>query len=102
MGLVLAHQSLANLERINPAYKKQVFENCSTKIIMSHNDPDSAKYIAQAIGEYYHQAVTHTDSESAETFSLDMRQGKAVSTREEKRFIVEPMSIMSLTVGEGY
>jgi type IV secretory pathway TraG/TraD family ATPase VirD4 len=102
MGLVLAHQSLANLERINPAYKKQVFENCSTKIIMSHNDPDSAKYIAQAIGEYYHKASTHTDSQTSEVLGLNAQQGKAVSVREEKRFIVEPTWILNLSIGESF
>ncbi len=102
MGLVLAHQSLANLERINPAYKKQVFENCSTKIIMSHNDPDSAKYISQAIGEYYHKATTHTDSQTSEVLGLNAHQGKAVSIREEKRFIVEPTLILNLNVGESF
>lgn len=68
IGITLAHQSLGNLEKthLSRSFRKEVFDNCATKFILSIVDVETQKYFKEVIGEaeVLRRSVTEADSRS--------------------------------------
>ncbi|MCB0384634.1 MAG: DUF853 family protein, partial [Bdellovibrionales bacterium] len=46
MGIMVAHQSRGDLERVSPTFCDQLERNCNTKLIFGTDSPDDAEYFA--------------------------------------------------------
>ena len=50
IGIVFSHQSLGDLERVSPEFKKIILDNTNNKVVLRMNDPESADYFSNLIG----------------------------------------------------
>ncbi|WP_158244687.1 TraM recognition domain-containing protein, partial [Pseudomonas sp. MPBD4-3] len=64
IGVVFAHQSLGDLEKVSPDFKQIVLTNTNIKIIMRSNDPDSAEHFAKTIGTVSGEKTTERRKKS--------------------------------------
>jgi hypothetical protein len=81
IGILIGFQSLGDLERRGEPFKKDVIQNCATKIFFNLPEPQSADYVAKLIGTFADTAVSAQsfDSEGnikGKTEKLDMRTFK--------------------------
>lgn len=94
MGILMATQSLGDLEIENKKFLCQVIDNTSIKIIFKLNDPNSAEYIANMIGTKMGEKETY-QTENDGDFS-----GNG-SFREVEEYIYHPNFIKTLPTGHG-
>jgi conjugal transfer pilus assembly protein TraD len=92
---LIATQSLADIDVVDPALRRQIIENCNTVIIQRQNEADDAEALANAIGtENTYQLTFQTDANSISGYT-----GMG-SARNVKEFIVHPDEIKRLRTGE--
>ncbi len=89
---LIATQSLADLDNIDTALKRQVIQNCNTLIIQRQNDSVDAEELARIIGTEEKWMTTHQFNDAGGT-----NQG---SLRLVKEFIIHPDKIKRLQVGQ--
>jgi len=90
--VVMATQSLADLDRIDSTLRRQVVANVNTVIIQRQNDAQDAEVLAATIGTQDTILVTQQLKNDIET--------ELGSAREVKEFLVHPDSIKRLKTGE--
>lgn len=81
IGILIGFQSLGDLERRGEPFKKDVVQNCATKIFFNLPEPNSADYVAKLIGTFADRVVSAQsyDSEGnvkGQTEKLDLRTFK--------------------------
>lgn len=81
IGILIGFQSLGDLERRGEPFKKDVVQNCATKIFFNLPEPNSADYVAKLIGTFADRTVSAQsyDSEGnvkGQTEKLDLRTFK--------------------------
>ena len=89
---LIATQSLADLDIVDIALKKQIIQNCNTLIIQRQNDAEDAEELAKVIGTEESWMMTHQVSNSGGT--------GLGSIRFVKEFIIHPDQIKRLEVGQ--
>ncbi|MBY0383846.1 type IV secretory system conjugative DNA transfer family protein, partial [bacterium] len=97
IGVVVAHQEIADLSRVSPEFAKRLMNSTSTLFAFLQKLPDSSELIAGVAGTRKTREVT----EQAETDWLfgDRKTGMK-SIKEVDEFEIHPNVIRSLKVGE--
>jgi type IV secretory pathway TraG/TraD family ATPase VirD4 len=89
---LIATQSLADLDIVDVALKKQIIQNCNTIIIQRQNDSEDAEELAKIIGTEQTWMLTH---------QFDHKGGTGLgSIRYVKEFIIHPDTIKRLQIGQ--
>ena len=86
IGVVFAHQSLGDLDKISPEFKQIVLTNTNIKVIMRSNDPVSAELFSKIIGTKTVERTT--ERRSREIFGE--RDTGEQSVREVEEYIIHP------------
>lgn len=89
---LIATQSLADLDIVDIALKKQIIQNCNTLIIQRQNDSEDAEELAKIIGTEDTWMMTHQINNTGGT--------GLGSLRFIKEFIIHPDVIKRLKVGQ--
>lgn len=98
VGVVFAHQSLGDLEKVSPDFKQIVLTNTNIKIVMRSNDPDSAEHFAKTIGTVSSEKTT----ERRRSALLGQENTGDQSIREVEEYVFHPNVFKSeLGLGEG-
>ena len=96
---VLGLQNLADVEEIyGMTGLRSIYCTCNTKVIMKTDDPRTASYISEAMGE---QEVIETN-ESLSMGSHHMRDGVNMGTQRRLKPVVSKTEIMDLKTLEAY
>ena len=98
IGVVFAHQSIGDLEKVSPEFRKISMTNTNLKVIMRSNDPDSAEYFAKMIGT---QTTEKTTERRRKGLFKPENTGDQ-SVRETEEYLIHPNYFKSgLGRGEG-
>jgi len=98
VGVVFAHQSLGDLEKVSSDFKQIVLTNTNIKIIMRSNDPESAEHFAKTIGTITTEKTTERRKHSL----LGKEDTGDQSVRDVEEYVVHPNLFKSeLKRGEG-
>lgn len=95
-GIVIAHQSRADLTAVSPEFQKRIEANANTKIIGSMEDPQDREYYAKILGT----KTTHKETIQVQEDWFGSHATGMKSIREVEEFIVHPNHIASLERGE--
>lgn len=97
IGVVVAHQEIADLSRISPEFARRLMNSTSTLFAFLQKLPDSSELIAGVAGTRKTREVT----EQAETdWLFGERKTGMKSIKEVDEFVIHPNVIRSLNVGE--
>ncbi len=96
LAILIAHQSLGDLEKQGNHFLKQVLENCNIKIIMRQDDPTSVETYSKISGTV--KSIKDTYQTKEGIFHKDVT-GMG-STREVEEFRIKPNLIRELARGE--
>ncbi|MBY0384576.1 TraM recognition domain-containing protein [bacterium] len=97
IGVVVAHQEVADLSRLSPEFAKRLMNSTSTLFAFLQKLPDSSELIAGVSGTRKTREVT----EQAETdWLFGERKTGMKSIKEVDEFVIHPNVIRSLKVGE--
>ena len=97
IGVVVAHQEIADLSRISPEFAQRLMNSTSTLFAFLQKLPDSSELIAGVAGTRKTREVT----EQAETdWLFGERKTGMKSIKEVDEFVIHPNVIRSLNVGE--
>ncbi len=95
VNFFLAHQSFADLTRISTDFAQQVSINTRTKIMLTQDDSEMAKFYSELLG---------TDEVQTETHSYDTSQlittSSGMTVKDEHKFRVNPNKLKELKEGE--
>lgn len=98
IALHLSHQSLGDLEQINPHFFKIVNVNTNMKCFLGLNDPDTADYFAKHIGTK--KTTKHTERGRSGFFGNIDRTGE-MSLRDVEEYKISPNRLRNYTQGQG-
>ncbi len=97
IGVVVAHQEIADLSRLSPEFARRLMNSTSTLFAFLQKLPDSSELIAGVAGTKKTREVT----EQAETdWLFGERKTGMKSIKEVDEFVIHPNVIRSLNVGE--
>lgn len=97
IGVVVAHQEIADLSRLSPEFAQRLMNSTSTLFSFLQKLPDSSELIAGVAGTRKTREVT----EQAETdWLFGERKTGMKSIKEVDEFVIHPNVIRSLNVGE--
>lgn len=96
--LILATQSVGDLEQYSGEMRKQIIDSITNKIVMRMSDPESIEYCSKMFGTT--AALERTTAMQSDIFG-ESSTGR-FSEREVEKFVVHPKNIRSLDVGLGY
>jgi type IV secretory pathway TraG/TraD family ATPase VirD4 len=98
VGVVFAHQSLGDLEKVGPDFKQIVLTNTNIKVIMRSNDPESAEHFSKTIGTVSSEKTTERRTKAL----LGHEDTGEQSVRNVEEYIFHPNVFKSeLGLGEG-
>lgn len=102
IGLLLAHQSLGNLQRDNlsKSFKDEIVDNCYTKFFLSLQD-ETAEWASRQLGTRLIVKKSLTIGSAAERTDTKARETRTMTFKEELEPYVQP-SDFNLEVGYGY
>lgn len=96
LAILIAHQSLGDLEKAGDHFLKQVLENCNIKIIMRQDDPASIETYSRISGT----VTAFKDTYQTEESLLDKNLTGLGTVREVEEFRIKPNMIRELGRGE--
>lgn len=96
IGITISHQSMGDLEKVGPFFKKQITENTNNKIVLRVNDEETVEYFANMAGTRVTSRMTYQVEENF----LHTRKTGAASRRDVEEFIVHPNVYRNLGIGE--
>lgn len=96
LAILIAHQSLGDLEKAGSHFVKQVIENCNIKIIMRQDDPESIETYSRISGT----VKSFKDTYQTEEGLLEKGLTGQGTTREVEEFRIKPNTIRELGRGE--
>lgn len=86
VGIVFAHQSLADLQKVSEEFKNAIIENTNNKIILNVNDPESAEFFAKYTGTKTEEKTTERRTQGVIGHTDTGEQ----SVRDVEAFVVHP------------
>ena len=95
VGIVIAHQSRADLAAISPEFLKRVEANANTKIVGSLEDADDREYYAKILGT----RTTKKETVQVEDGFFGSTPTGVKSVREVEEFIIHPNELAELSRG---
>lgn len=96
MSVVVAHQEICDLQRINPEFAGRLMGNTSTLYAFLQKRPESAEIISGMAGT---RTVWKTTRQTERMWLFNMDTGKG-SQREAEEFVIHPNLVKSLRVGK--
>ncbi len=96
LAILIAHQSLGDLEKAGDHFTKQVLENCNIKIVMRQDDPSSVETYSKISGT----VKSFKDTNRVEEGLFDKELTGMGSRREVEEFRIKPNTIRELARGE--
>ncbi len=96
IGIIMAHQELADLEAISPELRDQVVGNAATTVSFLQKNPRSAQMMADIAGT---RTTVKRTKQLQNGFLFESYSG-AESEREVEEYLVHPNQIKTLRVGE--
>jgi type IV secretory pathway TraG/TraD family ATPase VirD4 len=96
LAILIAHQSLGDLEKAGNHFVKQVIENCNIKIVMRQDDPQSIETYSRISGT----VKSFKDTIRTEEGLFDTDLTGIGSRREVEEFRIKPNLIRELKRGE--
>jgi type IV secretory pathway TraG/TraD family ATPase VirD4 len=96
IGIIMAHQELADLEAISPELRDQVVGNAATTVSFLQKNPRSAQMMADIAGT---RTTVKRTKQLQKGFLFESYSG-AESEREVEEYLVHPNQIKTLRVGE--
>jgi type IV secretory pathway TraG/TraD family ATPase VirD4 len=96
LAVLIAHQSLGDLEKAGNHFLKQVLGNCNIKIIMRQDDPTSIETYSRISGT----VTSFKDTYETEEGMLDKDLTGKGTRREVEEFRINPNTIRELARGE--
>ena len=96
LAILIAHQSLGDLEKAGDHFLKQVLENCNIKIIMRQDDPASIETYSRISGT----VTTFKDTYQTQDDIMDKTLTGVGTMREVEEFRIKPNMIRELGRGE--
>lgn len=97
--IILATQSIGDLERFRPEMRKRIMDSVSNKIVLRMSDPESIEFCSMLFGT---KTTTKETEQLEDTFLFGKKKTGVMSSREVEEFIVHPSDIRSLNTGEGF
>lgn len=97
MRIVMATQSLGDIDRYGESMRKQIIDSTAVKVIMQLSDPDSREWAANLIGTKQSQRKTSRVSDRG---WYESKTGDS-SIRDVEEYIVHPNMIKQLQTGVG-
>lgn len=97
MGIIVAHQELADLKKISPEFPVRLSHLCGSTFAFLTKGSEASEAIASTAGTQL--TVKATERVSAPILGIDLRSGEK-SIREVEEFNVHPNDIKNLKVGE--
>jgi len=103
IGVVVAHQSIDQFERIQKGMFDNIFNNCRVKLLLGAGDDKTAKYYSEFLGQELKKFKTKGQSGENPVFSPVswLFPHWTELTTEKYDYIVRPEEIKSMKVGEG-
>lgn len=99
ISLLLAHQSLSDLERISPEYARGIWDNTRNKLVLYQNDAELCERLAASLGT--HKDVQLTVRRNADSW-LNQQSMLEASSREVDSYILHPSLLKNLDLGQAY
>ncbi len=97
VGVILAHQSRADLAAITPEFQKRIEANANTTIVTGIQEQDDAQHFASMLGT---RTTMKETVQMEKDFLFFEKPTGLKSVREAEEFIVHPNDIKSLKRGE--
>ena len=97
IGIIIAHQSRADLRQISPEFQERIEANANTTLVSGVKSSEDADYYAGIIG------TRTTDKETVQKVSEMLffdRETGVKAVREAEEYILHPNSIKSLQQGQ--
>ena len=93
--ITIAHQSLGDLEAIDPAYAHQVNDSTNTKVFLRVNDPDTAQHFCDSVG-------TDKKIETTKQVHLEGQSPDAImgTQRVVHEYLIHPTELKHLETGQ--
>jgi hypothetical protein len=99
VGLVVAHQSLGDLDRQGAAIGEAIFENMANKILLRQGGADSALALARLSGTKAGDRISYSINRTGIRGELRPR---TLSPGQDKEHLFDPNALMNLAVGEAF
>ena len=97
MGIVVAHQEIADLSRISPEFSHRLMNSTSTLFAFLQKVPQTSELIASISGTKTTKKVTE---QAKDNWLFGDEKTGMKSVREVEEFVIHPNVIRSLAVGE--
>jgi hypothetical protein len=103
IGVVVAHQSIDQFERIQKGMFDNIFNNCRVKLLLGAGDDKTAKYYSEFLGQELKKFKTKGQSGENPVFSPVswLFPHWTELTTEKYDYVVRPEEIKAMKVGEG-
>ena len=103
IGVVVAHQSIDQFERIQKGMFDNIFNNCRVKLLLGAGDDKTAKYYSEFLGQELKKFKTKGQSGENPVFSPVswLFPHWTELTTEKYDYVVRPEKIKAMKVGEG-
>jgi len=99
--IILATQSVGDLEVFKPEMRKRIMDSISNKIVLNMSDPESIEYCSKLFGTK--SVVKETKQiERSGLFLENRKETGVLSEREVEEFVVHPKDIRELARGWGF
>ena len=97
IGVVIAHQEIADLSRISPEFSHRLMNLTSTLFAFLQKVPETSDLVASISGT---KTTKKTTEQVQEDWLFGDKKTGAKSVREVEEFVIHPNTIRSLSVGE--
>lgn len=91
---VIGTQGLGDIDKVSPALRRQIVNNCNVHVAMRVNDGEEAETLAKTIGTYDDNELTIQTKERSES--------EMGTSRQVERFKAHPNAIKELATGEAF
>jgi len=86
VGIVFAHQSLADLKKVSEEFKDAIVENTNNKIVLNINDPESAEFFSRYTGTRTEEKTTERRTRGV----IGHKDTGEQSVRDVEAFVIHP------------
>ncbi|WP_028401065.1 type IV secretory system conjugative DNA transfer family protein [Ectobacillus panaciterrae] len=91
---IIGTQGLGDIDKVSPALRRQIVNNCNVHVAMRVNDGEEAETLAKTIGTYDDNELTIQTKERSES--------EMGTSRQVERFKAHPNAIKELATGEAF
>ena len=103
IGIVLIHQSIQQFEEIQRGMFQNIFNNCSVKLVLGADDPETAKYLSEFFGQelrYFVNVSRGGENPFKKPIDAVLPHWQEIAMQRYD-YKIRPEEIRALPVGEG-